>query len=76
MSGFEHDLIGRHLMVHFQTIAAGTMPFPTYADRGRSVTHVHDDMIAGDDETKAAAAESGLPWFRGGWSSMRAPRIR
>ncbi len=66
LSGFDHDLIGRHLMVHFQTIAAGTMPFTTYAERGRSVTHVHDDMIVGDDETKAAAAESGLPWLRGG----------
>ena len=66
LSGFDHALIGRHLMVHFQTIAAGTMPFTTYAERGRSVTHVHDDMIVGDDETKAAAAESGLPWLRGG----------
>ena len=35
LSGFDHDLIGRHLMVHFQTIAAGTMPFRTYAERGR-----------------------------------------
>ena len=25
------------------------MPFRTYAERGRAVTHVHDDMIVGDD---------------------------
>jgi choline dehydrogenase-like flavoprotein len=30
------------------------------------VTHVHDDMIVGDDASRAAAAEAGLPWMRGG----------
>ena len=42
------------------------MPFRTYAERGRAVTHVHDDMIVGDDAAREAAAEAGLPWMRGG----------
>jgi gluconate 2-dehydrogenase alpha chain len=66
LSGVEHPLVGRYLMTHFQTIAVGSMPFRTYAERGRAVTHVHDDMIVGDDASRAAAAESGLPWIRGG----------
>jgi len=66
LSGFEHPLIGRYLMTHFQTIVAGGMPFRTYAERGRAVTHVHDDMIVGDDASRQAAAEGGLPWMRGG----------
>ena len=66
LSGVEHDLLGRYLMVHFQTITAGSMPFRTYGERGRSVTHVHDDMIVGDEASRAAAAEAGLPWLRGG----------
>jgi choline dehydrogenase-like flavoprotein len=66
LSGFEHPLVGRYLMTHFQTIVAGSLPFRTFAERGRAVTHVHDDMIVGDDATRAAAAESGLPWIRGG----------
>jgi len=53
-------------MTHFQTIVAGGMPFRTYAERGRAVTHVHDDMIVGDDASRRAAAEGGLPWMRGG----------
>jgi gluconate 2-dehydrogenase alpha chain len=66
LSGVDHDLVGRYLMTHFQTITAGSMPFRTYAERGRAVTHVHDDMIVGDDASRAAAAEAGLPWIRGG----------
>jgi gluconate 2-dehydrogenase alpha chain len=66
LSGIEHPLVGRYLMTHFQTIAAGTLPFRTYAERGRAVTHVHDDMIVGDDASRAAATEAGLPWLRGG----------
>jgi len=66
LSGVEHPALGRYLMVHFQTIVAGGMPFRTYAERGRSVTHVHDDMIVGDDLSRAAAREAGLPWIRGG----------
>ncbi len=66
LSGIDHPLIGRYLMTHFQTIVAGSMPFRTYAERGRAVTHVHDDMITGDDATREAAAAAGLPWLRGG----------
>ncbi len=66
LSGFDHPLIGRYLMTHFQTIVAGGMPFRTYAERGRAVTHVHDDMIVGDDASRRAAVEGGLPWLRGG----------
>ncbi len=66
LSGFGHPLIGRYLMTHFQTLAAGGMPFRTYAERGRAVTHVHDDMIVGDDRSREAALDAGLPWLRGG----------
>ena len=66
LSDVDHDLVGRYLMTHFQTITAGSMPYRTYAERGRAVTHVHDDMIVGDDASRAAAAEAGLPWIRGG----------
>ena len=59
LSGFEHPLIGRYLMVHFQTIAAGGMPYRTFAERGRAVTHVHDDMIVGDDAVRGPAAADG-----------------
>jgi choline dehydrogenase-like flavoprotein len=66
LSEVDHDLVGRYLMTHFQTITAGSMPFRTYAERGRAVTHVHDDMIVGDEASRAAATEAGLPWIRGG----------
>ena len=66
LSGFDHPLIGRHLMVHFQTIVVGTMPYRVHAERGRAVTHVHDDHIVGDDESARAAKDAGLPWIRGG----------
>lgn len=66
LSDLGHDLVGRFLMVHFQTIVVGAMPYRTYAERGRAVTHVHDDMIVGDDATQTAALEAGLPWLRGG----------
>ena len=66
LSGVDHPLVGRYLMVHFQTLVAGGMPFRTWAERGRAVTHLHDDMIVGDEDTRRAAAEAGLPWLRGG----------
>jgi len=66
LSGVDHPLLGRYLMVHFQTIVAGGMPFRTWAERGRAVTHLHDDMIVGDERTRRAAEEAGLPWLRGG----------
>jgi gluconate 2-dehydrogenase alpha chain len=75
LSGLEHDLIGRHLMVHFQTIAAGVLPVRLHGQRGRSVTHVHDDAIVGDQRAAAAAAEAGLPWIRGGMVEHGTPAL-
>lgn len=66
LSDLDHPLVGRYLMTHFQTIAAGSLPFRTYAERGRAVTHVHDDMIIGDADSRSAAMAAGLPWLRGG----------
>ena len=66
LSGFEHPLIGRHLMMHFQTINVGIMPQRLHAHRGRSVTHVHDDCMLVDADARAAARAAGLPWIRGG----------
>jgi choline dehydrogenase-like flavoprotein len=66
LSELDHPLLGRYLMTHFQTIVVGTLPFRTHAERGRAVTHVHDDMIVGDDAARAAAVAAGLPWLRGG----------
>lgn len=66
LSGIEHRLLGRCLMTHFQTIAVGGFAFSLHAERGRSVTHLHDDMIAGDDLSRRAALDAGLPWMRGG----------
>ncbi len=66
LSGFEHPLIGRRLMFHFQTFVVGVMPFNLHASRGRSVTHLHDDHLVPDEQSMAAAREAGLPWFKGG----------
>jgi gluconate 2-dehydrogenase alpha chain len=66
LSGLDHPVVGRHLMTHFQTIVAGGLPFRTHSERGRAVTHVHDDMIVGDADSAAAATEAALPWIRGG----------
>ncbi len=65
--GNSSDQVGRNLMVHFQTLTVGAFPFRVFgASRGRSVTHVHDDHIVGDDAQRAAARAAGLPWIRGG----------
>ena len=66
LSGLGNPLVGRHLMVHYQTIVVGTMPFALHSERGRAVTHVHDDPMIPDDAARAAAREAGLPWLRGG----------
>lgn len=59
-------LVGRNLTFHVQTITVGSFPMPLYGERGRSVTHAHDDFIVGDDASSAAATSAGLPWIRGG----------
>ncbi len=66
LSGMEHPLIGRNLMFHFQTMAVGKMPMRVHGHKGRSVTHVHDDHMIPDDESRRYAKDAGLPWFRGG----------
>jgi choline dehydrogenase-like flavoprotein len=54
-------------MVHFQTIATGIFEdLDFHSERGRAVTHIHDDPIVGDDLSRQAAREAGLPWIRGG----------
>jgi choline dehydrogenase-like flavoprotein len=66
-SGLEHPALGRHLMVHFQTIMVGHFKdLRLHPHKGRSVTHVHDDAMIQDDRARAAAAEANLPWIRGG----------
>jgi gluconate 2-dehydrogenase alpha chain len=65
-SDLGNELVGRYLMVHYQTIVVGVMPFDVHGDRGRAVTHVHDDAMIPDDLSRAAAKEAGLPWMRGG----------
>jgi choline dehydrogenase-like flavoprotein len=66
LSGFEHPLVGRHVMFHFQTLVMGGMPQRMHPHRGRAVTHLHDDHLVADDLSRAAAKEADLPWMRGG----------
>jgi choline dehydrogenase-like flavoprotein len=67
LSDFGHELIGRYLMVHFQTIATGQFKdLSLHSERGRAVTHLHDDPIVGDEDSRRAAREADLPWIRGG----------
>jgi choline dehydrogenase-like flavoprotein len=66
-SGIDHPALGRHLMVHFQTIIVGHFKdLRLHPHKGRSVTHVHDDAMVQDDASRAAAAAADLPWIRGG----------
>lgn len=66
LSGFDHPMIGRNLMFHFQTLTFGQLPVRVHAHKGRSVTHAHDDHIVVTPEARAAAAEAGLPFIKGG----------
>ena len=66
LSGLEHPMIGRNLMFHFQTLTFGQLPMRVHAHKGRAVTHTHDDHMIVDKAARAAAAEAGLPWFKGG----------
>jgi choline dehydrogenase-like flavoprotein len=66
LSGIEHPLIGRNLMFHFQTLTFGQLPMRIHGHKGRDVTHAHDDFILVDAAARAAAAEAGLPWLKGG----------
>jgi gluconate 2-dehydrogenase alpha chain len=75
LSGLDHPLVGRYLMVHFQTIAIGTFRQRLHTHRGRAVTHVHDDGILVDDAARAAARDAGLPWLRGGMVEHGGPSL-
>lgn len=59
-------LVGRNLMFHVQTLTVGAFGFPLHAERGRAVTHLHDDHVVPDDASRAAARAAGLAWIRGG----------
>jgi gluconate 2-dehydrogenase alpha chain len=65
-NGLGGDLVGRHLMYHFQTFTVGIFPDDTGGERGRDITHLHDDLMIDTPELRAVAREAGLPWVRGG----------
>ena len=65
-TGIGGDLVGRFLTYHFQTFTVGIFPQDTGGERGRSVTHLHDDFMVDTPELRAAAKAAGLPWLRGG----------
>jgi gluconate 2-dehydrogenase alpha chain len=64
--GIGGDVVGRYLTYHFQTFVVGIFEHDTGSERGRSVTHLHDDFMIDTDVMRAAAREAGLPWVRGG----------
>lgn len=64
--GNSSGMVGRNLTYHFQTFTVGIFPFSLHAERGRAVTHLHDDFIVPGPDELAAAREAGLPWIRGG----------
>ena len=65
-NGLGGDLVGRYLTYHFQTFTVGIFPSDTGGERGRSVTHLHDDLMIDSPAMRAAAKTAGLPWIRGG----------
>jgi len=65
-NGLGGDLVGRFLTFHFQTFTVGIFPKDTGGERGRSVTHLHDDLMVDTPALRAAAKAAGLPWLRGG----------
>jgi len=75
LSGFDHPLVGRYLMVHFQTFVIGIMPERMHGHRGRAVTHLHDDAVIVDDAARTAARAAGLPWIRGGLVEHGGPSL-
>jgi gluconate 2-dehydrogenase alpha chain len=60
------DQVGRNLTYHFQTFTVGGFPFSLHGERGRAVTHLHDDFCVPTPDDLTAARAAGLPWFRGG----------
>ncbi|MEY2425476.1 MAG: hypothetical protein QOI61_1048, partial [Actinomycetota bacterium] len=64
--GLGGDLVGRYLTYHFQTFTVGIFDRGTGGERGRSVTHLHDDLMIDTPEMRGVARDAGLPWVRGG----------
>jgi gluconate 2-dehydrogenase alpha chain len=64
--GIGGDNVGRDLTYHYQTFTVGIFDVDTGGERGRSVTHLHDDLMIDTPEMRAVAADAGLPWVRGG----------
>lgn len=64
--GLGGDLVGRHLTYHYQTFTVGIFDRDTGGERGRCVTHLHDDWMTDRDDLRAAASAAGLPWVKGG----------
>jgi choline dehydrogenase-like flavoprotein len=64
--GNSSGLVGRYLMFHFQTLVVASFPFRLHAHKGRAVTHLHDDHMIPDDDSRAFAREHDLPYFRAG----------
>ncbi len=44
LSGLDNPHLGRHMLFHFQTIAAGIFKQRLHGERGRSVTHAISDL--------------------------------
>lgn len=65
-NGLGGDIAGRFLTYHFQTFTVGVLPESTGGERGRSVTHLHDDLMIDTPALRAAARAAALPWLRGG----------
>jgi len=65
-NGLGGDAVGRYLTYHYQTFSVGWFPGSVGGERGRSVTHLHDDLMIDTPELRKAAADAGLPWVRGG----------
>ena len=64
--GLGGDHVGRYLTYHYQTFTVGIFDRDTGGERGRSVTHLHDDLMIDTPEMRSVAAAAGLPWVRGG----------
>jgi choline dehydrogenase-like flavoprotein len=65
-NGIGGDNVGRYLTYHFQTFTVGIFDRDTGGERGRSVTHLHDDLMIDTPEMRDAARAADLPWIRGG----------
>ncbi len=72
--GLGGDLVGRYLTYHYQTFTVGIFDRDTGGERGRSVTHLHDDLMIDTPEMRAVARAANLPWVRGGTTEHGAGR--